>query len=71
MRRTFLGVTTALATALAIVAATAAPAGAATATRLSPTAFQAPGGPVQIQSSWVADNPGWSGCTAAGGALES
>ena len=69
MRRTFLGVTTALATALAIVAATAAPAGAATATRLSPTAFQAPGGPVQVQSSWVADNPGWSGCTAAGGNL--
>ena len=69
MRKTFAAVTTAVATVLAVVAATAAPAGAAPVIRLSPTAFKAPGGAVKIQSSWLAQNPGWSGCTAAGGNL--
>ena len=69
MRKSFAGVTAALATALAVVAATAGSAGAASGIRLTPTTFEAPGGPVQIQSSWTADNPGWSGCNAAGGNL--
>jgi subtilase family serine protease len=69
MRRTLAGAASAIAATLAIVAATAAPAGAATAVRLSSTAFEAPGGAVQVQSRWLADNPGWSGCTAAGGNL--
>jgi len=69
VRKTFAAVTTAVATVLAVVAATAAPAGAAPVIRLSPTAFKAPGGAVKIQSSWLAQNPGWSGCTAAGGNL--
>ena len=69
MRKTFGGLAAAVATAVAVVAATAAPAGAATAIRLSSTAFEAPGGPVQVESNWLTDNPGWSGCTAAGGNL--
>jgi subtilase family serine protease len=69
MRRSISAVAAAVAATLAIVAATAATAEADSTVTLGPTAIRVAGGPVQIRSSWLQDNPGWSGCTAAGGNL--
>jgi subtilase family serine protease len=36
---------------------------------VAPAVIEAPGGPLKVQASWLRSSPGWSGCTAAGGAL--
>jgi len=57
------------AAALALVAASAAPALAAPPVQLGDNTIEAPGGPVQLEAGWLRQGTGWSGCTAAGGNL--
>jgi subtilase family serine protease len=57
----------ALIVAVAASAASAAPKSAGA--TYAPLALRAPGAPVKVQSSWLKQSPGWSGCTAAGGNL--
>jgi subtilase family serine protease len=57
-----------ISTTAALLTAGGGMAAAAPAMQLVPLAVQAPGGPVQLQASWLGDQhqAGWSGCLAAG-----
>ena len=72
MRRILTALLASASTTVALLAAGGGMVGAAPAAQLVPLAVQAPGGPVRLQASWLADSgqAGWSGCNAAGGNIQ-
>jgi subtilase family serine protease len=68
MRRTVTAFLASLAT-VAMFSATGIPQVAAGGPHLVPLTLRAPTGRVALQASWLRSSPGWSGCNAAGGAI--